>query len=126
MLDFCLLHYFLSYLTAMTFRIVLSLLASLSNIFNKKTKLALYCIMLRVIPLGLALLYRYYPLTLENILSSVYYWCYSFYFYCYSSYFSFSFSLLYSEITCAIYATFVVQKCLFNYFRIVLLELKFT
>ena len=33
-------------------------------------------------------------------------------------------SLLYSEITCAIYATFVVQKCLFNYFRIVIVRIK--
>ena len=39
--------------------------------FFDKKKLVLYCIMLRVIPLGLALLYRYYPLTLENILGLV-------------------------------------------------------
>ena len=50
--------------------IVSLLLTSLSNIFDKK-KLVLYCIMLRVITLGLAPLYRYYPLTLENILSLV-------------------------------------------------------
>ena len=36
----------------------------LKKIFKQKeTKLVLYWIMLRVIPLGLALLYRYYPLT---------------------------------------------------------------
>ena len=35
--------------------------------FNKNTKLVLYWIILRVIPIGLALLYRYYSLALENI-----------------------------------------------------------
>ena len=50
--------------------IVSSLLKSLSFFFffNKK-KLVFYCIMLRAIPLGLAVLCRYCPLTLENILS---------------------------------------------------------
>ena len=41
------------------------------NFYKKETKLVLYCIIQRVILLGLALLYRYQPLTLENILSSV-------------------------------------------------------
>ena len=55
---------------AMILLIVSSLLASLSEIFNqKKLKESFFCITLKVIPLGLSLLYKYCTLTLENILS---------------------------------------------------------
>ena len=50
---------------------IILIVSLLHLIFFDKEKLVLYCIMLRVIPLDLALLYRYYPLTLENILSLV-------------------------------------------------------
>ena len=39
------------------------------KLLTKEAKLVLYWIILRVTPLGLALLYRYYPLTLENTLA---------------------------------------------------------
>ena len=66
MLDFCLLHYFLSSdVEAMTDTLKVSSFHTLFyKTFNKKIKLVLYSIIFRVIPLGLALLYRYYPLTL--------------------------------------------------------------
>ena len=57
---------------AITVLIVSSLLKPLSIFFQQKeTKVVLYCIMLPVIPIGLALLYRYCFLTLQHILGLV-------------------------------------------------------
>ena len=52
---------------------ITSFLTALFETFNKKKpiKLVLCCILLRVIPLGLALQYRYYSVKLVNVLSSV-------------------------------------------------------
>ena len=76
MLNSCLLHYLLlSDSAAMEHHKVSSLDTSFFKNFTKKTKFTeftkktkLCLIILRVKPLGLALLYRYYSLTLENIL----------------------------------------------------------
>ena len=58
------------------------------KLLTKETKLVLYWIILRVILLGLALLYRHYPRTLENTLA--HFWlllcCSCFYFYVYFCY----------------------------------------
>ena len=68
MLDFCLLHYLLSSDSKVNDN---SYVSSLHKLFfktlNTKTKLVLYLIILKVIPLGLALVYRCYPLAMETI-----------------------------------------------------------
>ena len=65
--DFCLLHYFLSSDSKADTLYNAITPYSIFKTFNKKTKLVIYSIILRAIPLGLALLYKYYPLTMENI-----------------------------------------------------------
>ena len=94
-------HYPYLIANVMILILVSSLLTTLSIFFNKK-KLVLYWIMLRVIPLGLTLLYRYCSLTSENIINLIYYYC------CF-----YLFSLLYSEITlCNVYYL-IIQKMSF-------------
>ena len=65
--DFCLLHYFLQSDSKADTLYNAITPYSIFKTFNKKTKLVIYSIILRAIPLGLALLYKYYPLTMENI-----------------------------------------------------------
>ena len=66
--DFCLLHYLLSFDSdAMTLhKCHHAIHYFLKLLTKKKTKLVLNGFILRVIPLGLAMLCRYYPLTLED------------------------------------------------------------
>ena len=70
-LDFCLPHYLSSSDSeAMTLHKVSSLRTSFFKTLNKKTKLDPYLVILRVIPLSLSLLHRYYP-DIGGYLSSI-------------------------------------------------------
>ena len=109
MLDFCLLHYFVA-----NVMVLLKCHHSLHHCqFFLKKELVLYSIMLRVIPLGLTLLYKYCPLTLENILSLVLLMLLLFLLFL-IFFFSFVFRNHFMKF---IYFIFVIQK---NFFLIIL------
>ena len=61
--EICLLHYFLSSDSTSFNKKRPKKKKKKENFKQKETKLVLYGIMFRVVPLGLALLYSYYPLT---------------------------------------------------------------
>ena len=101
----------------MKFLLLASILTSLFKTFNKRNCTSPLCVMERIIPLGLALLYRYSPRTLDNIFKFSFITVVVVVFL-----FFILFSFFYSKITCSLYFC-CCSKMFFYYCAILLSEI---